>query len=108
MTAATFSQWMSDIQQRTETALDCALPAADIAPARLHEAMRYAALGGGKRVCPLLVHAAGQLSGVTPQQSALLTSAPTFSRSSVMKDPRSRPRTLAVITARRLPFSRLI
>ena len=68
MTAATFSQWMSDIQQRTETALDCALPAADIAPARLHEAMRYAALGGGKRVRPLLVHAAGQLSGATPER----------------------------------------
>jgi len=68
MTAATFSQWMSDIQQRTETALDRALPAADIAPARLHEAMRYAALGGGKRVRPLLVHAAGQLSGATPER----------------------------------------
>ena len=68
MTAATFSQWMSDIQQRTEPALDRALPAADIAPARLHEAMRYAALGGGKRVRPLLVHAAGQLSGATPER----------------------------------------
>ena len=42
-----FSQWMADIQQRTESALDRALPAADIAPARLHEAMRYAVLGGG-------------------------------------------------------------
>jgi exodeoxyribonuclease VII small subunit len=51
-----FSQWMADIQQRTESALDRALPAADIAPARLHEAMRYAVLGGGKRVRPLLVH----------------------------------------------------
>ena len=30
--SATFSQWMGDIQQRTESALDRALPGADIAP----------------------------------------------------------------------------
>jgi len=65
---ATFSQWMGDIQQRTETALDRALPAADIAPTRLHEAMRYAVLGGGKRVRPLLVHAGGQLTGANPER----------------------------------------
>lgn len=63
-----FSQWMADIQQRTESALDRALPAADIAPTRLHEAMRYAVLGGGKRVRPLLVHAGGQLSGAAPER----------------------------------------
>ncbi len=32
-------------------------------PARLHDAMRYSALGGGKRVRPLLAHAAGEISG---------------------------------------------
>ena len=63
-----FSQWMADIQQRTESALDRALPPADIAPTRLHEAMRYAVLGGGKRVRPLLVHAGGQLSGRRPER----------------------------------------
>ena len=63
-----FSQWMADIQQRTESALDRALPAADIAPTRLHEAMRYAVLGGGKRVRPLLVHAGGQLSDAAPER----------------------------------------
>ncbi len=63
-----FSQWMADIQQRTESALDRALPATDIAPTRLHEAMRYAVLGGGKRVRPLLVHAGGQLSGAAPER----------------------------------------
>ena len=68
MTAATFSQWMGDIQQRTESALDQALPNAEIVPARLHEAMRYAVLGGGKRVRPLLVHAAGQLTGAAPER----------------------------------------
>jgi farnesyl diphosphate synthase len=58
-----FSTWMSAIQQRTEGALEAALPSPGLAPARLHEAMRYAVLGGGKRVRPLLCHAAGSLFG---------------------------------------------
>ena len=58
-----FSNWMSAIQQRTEAALDAALPSPKLAPARLHEAMRYAVLGGGKRVRPLLCHAAGAIFG---------------------------------------------
>ncbi|MCF8179559.1 MAG: polyprenyl synthetase family protein, partial [Sulfuritalea sp.] len=62
-----FLDWMSDIQQRTETALDAALPSPGIAPARLHEAMRYSVLGGGKRVRPLLCHAAGEIFGADIQ-----------------------------------------
>ncbi|MCX7148382.1 MAG: polyprenyl synthetase family protein [Rhodocyclales bacterium] len=58
-----FPSWMSDIQQRTEAALEAALPPSELAPARLHEAMRYAVLGGGKRVRPLLCHAAGSIFG---------------------------------------------
>ena len=54
---------MTAVQQRTERALESLLPAANIAPQRLHEAMRYATLGGGKRVRPLLCHAAGELAG---------------------------------------------
>jgi farnesyl diphosphate synthase len=54
---------MASIQQRTETALEATLPADDIAPARLHQAMRYSVLGGGKRVRPLLCHAAGSILG---------------------------------------------
>ena len=49
------------------------LPEPKIAPERLHQAMRYAAQGGGKRVQPLLGFAAGDVSlaalraqGVTP------------------------------------------
>ena len=55
-----FQSWASAIQHRTEQALDKALPAASIAPNKLHEAMRYATLGGGKRVRALLAHAAGE------------------------------------------------
>jgi farnesyl diphosphate synthase len=57
---------MQDIQGRTEHALERRLPPADVAPMRLHQAMRYAVLGGGKRVRPLLAHAAGQLTGADP------------------------------------------
>jgi farnesyl-diphosphate synthase (EC 2.5.1.10) len=58
-----FQSWMTAVQQRTERALESLLPSADIAPQRLHRAMRYATLGGGKRVRPLLCHAAGELVG---------------------------------------------
>ena len=58
-----FQSWATAIQQRTEQALDKALPAANIAPNKLHEAIRYATLGGGKRVRALLAHAAGEFCG---------------------------------------------
>jgi farnesyl diphosphate synthase len=65
MTAAPFRDWAAEVAARTERALDEVLPRAEgsDALARLHEAMRYAVLGGGKRVRPLLVHAAGELVG---------------------------------------------
>ena len=44
------------------------LPPAHIAPQRLHEAMRYAVLGGGKRVRPLLAFAAGEVTGADPDR----------------------------------------
>ncbi len=58
-----FLTWMSAIQRRTESALEAALPASDLSPARLHQAMRYSVLGGGKRVRPLLCHATGAIFG---------------------------------------------
>ncbi len=58
-----FPAWMKAVQADAESALDRFLPAGSQAPARLHEAMRYTVLGGGKRVRPLLVHASGALFG---------------------------------------------
>ncbi len=46
-----------------ESVLAQCLPGSDIVPQRLHAAMRYAVLGGGKRMRPLLVFAAGELAG---------------------------------------------
>jgi farnesyl diphosphate synthase len=61
-----FQDWAHSIQARVERTLDRLLPAPDIVPQRLHQAMRYAVLGGGKRVRALLAHAAGELCGADP------------------------------------------
>ena len=67
MTAApSFSQRVASYQQRIETALNDWLPAEDIVPARLHSAMRYATLDGGKRLRPLLIYATGEVLGLEP------------------------------------------
>ena len=57
-----FADWMLGIQTRVEGALAQRLPSAESIPGRLHQAMRYASLGGGKRVRPLLAFAAGELT----------------------------------------------
>jgi farnesyl diphosphate synthase len=58
--------WQPDCRERVEAVLRAALPPEDREPARLHAAMRYAALGEGKRIRPLLVYAAGHPVGVAP------------------------------------------
>ncbi|MEN9880099.1 MAG: (2E,6E)-farnesyl diphosphate synthase [Pseudomonadota bacterium] len=62
-----FQAWMQAIRERTTTALDQHLPLSSHAPQRLHEAMRYACLNGGKRLRPILVHAAGEAAGAKPE-----------------------------------------
>jgi farnesyl diphosphate synthase len=62
VSAADFHDWSRAIAGRVEAALADLLPAARIAPARLHDAMRYSTLGGGKRVRAMLVHGAGELA----------------------------------------------
>lgn len=62
-----FQDWMKTIQADMERDLSAYLPAAAALPAKLHDAMRYAVLDGGKRVRPLLVHAAGALFGADAQ-----------------------------------------
>jgi len=62
---ADFQGWIAAQQVRFEDVLGGLLPRAEAAPQRLHEAMRYAVLDGGKRVRPLLAFAAGELTGAT-------------------------------------------
>jgi farnesyl diphosphate synthase len=66
-----FQAWAAAGQSRVEAVLQKLLPAPEIAPQRLHQAMRYAVLGGGKRVRPLLAFAAGELSQADPERAAL-------------------------------------
>jgi geranylgeranyl pyrophosphate synthase len=50
-----FAHWTARRCEQVERALEACLPGPATRPERLHEAMRYAVLGGGKRVRPLLV-----------------------------------------------------
>jgi len=47
--------WLEDGRRWIEAELERVLPGPDEPPARLHQAMRYALLGGGKRLRPALV-----------------------------------------------------
>jgi farnesyl diphosphate synthase len=67
---ASFDGWVKTVQVHVEEALGGYLPPVGVAPARLHEAMRYTVLGGGKRVRPLLVFAAGGLFGADTEALA--------------------------------------
>jgi len=51
-------------RERLERKLHQVLPSASENPARLHEALRYSVLNGGKRLRPLLVYATGGMLGV--------------------------------------------
>jgi farnesyl diphosphate synthase len=61
--SADFQSWVAARQSEFEEVLRELLPRAETSPQRLHEAMRYAVLDGGKRVRPLLAFAAGELAG---------------------------------------------
>lgn len=53
-------EFMQACQTRVEAALDARLPPANRMPERLHQAIRYSVLGGGKRMRPLLTYATGR------------------------------------------------
>ena len=57
---------LAEFQARVEATLAARLPAESEPPQRLHAAMRYSSLGGGKRIRPALVYATGDLLGVPP------------------------------------------
>lgn len=66
---------MHAIQSQVESMLDRLLPASNARPPRLHAAMRYAVLGGGKRVRPLLTFAAGRLAGASEERIGIVACA---------------------------------
>jgi farnesyl diphosphate synthase len=61
-----FEVWTGERQRRIEDRLEGALSPRAGMPDPLIDAMRYAVLGGGKRMRPLLAYAAGELTGADP------------------------------------------
>ena len=70
-----FEDWARAVRTRMENRLAQCLPAPEFSPARLHEAMRYAVLGGGKRIRPLLTFAAGELTEADPERLEIAAAA---------------------------------
>jgi farnesyl diphosphate synthase len=66
---------MGGVQARMEAALARLLPPAGVVPERLHAAMRYATLEGGKRVRPLLAFAAGEVVQADPARVEIAAAA---------------------------------
>ena len=75
MSATDFQAWSRDVAIRLETTLGELLPPARIVPARLHDAMRYSTLGGGKRVRAMLVFGAGEVTEADPKRLEIVASA---------------------------------
>ena len=72
-----FAAWSRASQARAESVLAALLPDPGIAPERLHAAMRYASLGGGKRVRPMLAYAAAEAVGGAATESKGAGNTPT-------------------------------
>ena len=70
-----FQEWSRAIAMDMERALENLLPAGNTQPTRLHDAMRYATLGGGKRVRPMLAFAAGLVSLADPERVKIAAAA---------------------------------
>ena len=70
-----FQDWSRDVAGNMERTLETVLPVVTSGPARLHDAMRYATLGGGKRVRPMLAFAAGLVSDADPERVKIVAAA---------------------------------
>jgi geranylgeranyl pyrophosphate synthase len=60
-------EYLSLCQNRVERALEARLPGENILPQKLHQAMRYCVLDGGKRMRPLLTYCTGKTLGIAPE-----------------------------------------
>ena len=62
----TLAEYLAERRAQVDAAIDAQLPPAETPPAVIHEAMRYAVLGGGKRIRPILAIAAAEACGADP------------------------------------------
>ncbi len=58
-------EYLVSAQSRVERALDARLPSKNVLPKKLHDAMRYSTLDGGKRMRPMLAYATGKALGLS-------------------------------------------
>jgi farnesyl diphosphate synthase len=70
-----FDDWARDTAGQMEKTLADLLPSADTPPTRLHDAMRYATLGGGKRVRPMLAFASADVSAAPTARVKIVAAA---------------------------------
>ena len=60
-------EYLSYCQNRVEKALSDRLPNEHLLPQKLHQAMRYSALNGGKRMRPMLTYCTGKTLNIAPE-----------------------------------------
>ncbi|MDD1626954.1 MAG: polyprenyl synthetase family protein, partial [Methylococcaceae bacterium] len=60
-------EYLSFCQNRVEKALEDRLPSGQLLPQKLHQAMRYSVLDGGKRMRPMLTYCTGKALGIVPE-----------------------------------------
>lgn len=70
-----FQDWAREQAGYMEGVLAELLPSRETVPHRLHDAMRYATLGGGKRVRPMLALAAGELTHASRERVKIVAAA---------------------------------
>jgi geranylgeranyl pyrophosphate synthase len=61
------NEYLNFCQNRVERALEDRLPSGQLLPQKLHQAMRYSVLDGGKRMRPMLTYCTGKTLGITPE-----------------------------------------
>ncbi len=61
-------EYLVSVQNRVERSLDLRLPNENIIPNKLHQAMRYTVLEGGKRMRPMLTYCTGKALGLNEDQ----------------------------------------
>ncbi len=67
MSSNALKEYLSFCQNRVEKALEDRLPGEHILPQKLHRAMRYCVLDGGKRMRPMLTYCTGKTLGLAPE-----------------------------------------
>ncbi len=63
----TLEEYLREKRALVDATLEANLPPATTHPPAIHEAMRYAVLGGGKRIRPILAIAAAETCGAEPE-----------------------------------------